>query len=111
MRVEAAGSPPAGAERCEVIGMNRGQIVEKDSRHQARERVDWKHIAEEIGGMSPILVVGAVLGQMKLPKSVAEKAASQFGLSEAKSACSTRFRREAGRCRRPIRFSIAFTNS
>jgi hypothetical protein len=29
MRVEAAGSPLAGAERCEVIGMNRGQIVEK----------------------------------------------------------------------------------
>jgi cyanate lyase len=33
--------------------------------------------------MSPILVVGALLGQMKLPKPRAEKAASLFGLSEA----------------------------
>ena len=33
--------------------------------------------------MSPILVVGALLGQMKLPKPLAEKAASLFGLSEA----------------------------
>jgi cyanate lyase len=32
--------------------------------------------------MSPVLVVGALLGQMKLPKPLAEKAASLFGLSE-----------------------------
>ena len=33
--------------------------------------------------MSRVLVVGALLGQMKLPKPLAEKAASLFGLSEA----------------------------
>ena len=33
--------------------------------------------------MSPILVVGALLGQMKLPKALAERAASLFGLSES----------------------------
>jgi cyanate lyase len=32
--------------------------------------------------MSPILVVGALLGQMRLPKALAEKAASLFGLAE-----------------------------
>ena len=32
--------------------------------------------------MSPILVVGALLGQMKLPKPLAERAASLFGLTE-----------------------------
>jgi cyanate lyase len=32
--------------------------------------------------MSPILVVGALLGQMKLPKPLAESAASLFGLTE-----------------------------
>ena len=32
--------------------------------------------------MSPVLVVGALLGQMKLPKPLAEKAASLFGPSE-----------------------------
>jgi cyanate lyase len=42
----------------------------------------WKYIAEEIGGMSPILVVGALLGQMKLPKPLAQKAAILFGLSD-----------------------------
>ncbi len=33
--------------------------------------------------MSPILVVGALLGQIKLPKPLAEKAASLFGLTES----------------------------
>jgi cyanate lyase len=33
--------------------------------------------------MSPILVVGALLGQMKLPKPLAEKVASLFGLTES----------------------------
>jgi cyanate lyase len=35
--------------------------------------------------MSPILVVGALLGQMKLPKSLAERAASLFGLTEGET--------------------------
>src|SRR6185437_9815349 len=43
----------------------------------------WKYITQEIGGMSPVLVVGALLGQMKLPKGVAEKAAALFELSES----------------------------
>jgi cyanate lyase len=33
-----------------------------------REKVwNWEHITNEIGGMSPMLVVGALLGQMRLP--------------------------------------------
>ncbi len=49
-----------------------------------RER-GWtrKFIAEQIGGMSPILIVGALLGQMKLVRQHAEKAAELFDLSEA----------------------------
>jgi len=43
----------------------------------------WKYINEEIGGMSPTLVTGALLGQMKLVKPLAAKAAKLFGLSEA----------------------------
>jgi cyanate lyase len=42
----------------------------------------WKHITGQIGGMSDILVVGALLGQMKLVKPLAKKAAALFGLSE-----------------------------
>ena len=63
--------------------MNRGQLVEKILDIKREKGWSWRHIAEEVGGMSPILVVGALLGQMKLPKSLAEKAASLFGLAEA----------------------------
>jgi len=62
--------------------MNRGQLVEKILDTKREKGWTWKHITEEIGGMSPILVVGALLGQMKLPKSLAEKAGSLFELSE-----------------------------
>jgi len=41
----------------------------------------WKLICEEIGGMSPVLVVGALLGQHKLVKPLAAKAAALFALS------------------------------
>ena len=37
----------------------------------------------EIGGMSPILVTGAVLGQMKLTKPQAAAAAKLFGLTKS----------------------------
>jgi cyanate lyase len=46
----------------------------------------WKHICAEIGGMSPMLIVGAVLGQMKLTKPQAAKAGELFGLSAAETA-------------------------
>ncbi|MFY8113241.1 MAG: cyanase [Rhabdaerophilum sp.] len=42
----------------------------------------WKYITDEIGGMSPVLVIGALLGQMKLVKPLAKRAATLFGLSE-----------------------------
>jgi cyanate lyase len=63
--------------------MKREQLSEKIVDIKRDKRWSWKHIADEIGGMSPILVVGALLGQMKLPKPLAERAASLFGLSEA----------------------------
>jgi cyanate lyase len=62
--------------------MKREQLVEKILDIKREKGWTWKHITEEIGGMSPILVVGALLGQMKLSKSLAEKAGSLFGLSE-----------------------------
>ncbi len=65
--------------------MKREQLVEKILDIKREKGWTWKHITEEIGGMSAILVVGALLGQMKLPKSLAEKAGSLFGLSEDES--------------------------
>ena len=39
-------------------------------------------ITTEIGGVSPVLIVGALLVQMKLVKPLAKKATALFGLSE-----------------------------
>ena len=46
----------------------------------------WKYICKEIGGFSEMLIVGALLGQMKLTKPQAAKAAELFGLSKAEQA-------------------------
>jgi cyanate lyase len=63
--------------------MRREQLTEKILDIKRDKGWTWKHITDEIGGMSPVLVVGALLGQMKLIKPLAEKAAALFGLSEA----------------------------
>jgi cyanate lyase len=62
--------------------MQRAELAEKILDIKRDKGWTWKHVTEEIGGMSPVLIVGALLGQMKLPKPLAEKAASLFGLSE-----------------------------
>jgi len=46
----------------------------------------WKQICSDIGGMSPVLITGALLGQMKLTKSQAARAAELFGLSKSEQA-------------------------
>ena len=63
--------------------MKRDELAEKILDIKREKGWTWKHITVEIGGLSPVLVVGALLGQMKLPKPLAETAASLFGLSEA----------------------------
>ena len=63
--------------------MKRDELAEKILDIKREKGWTWTHITEEIGGLSPVLVVGALLGQMKLPKPLAETAASLFGLSEA----------------------------
>ena len=63
--------------------MKREQLTEKILDIKRDKGWTWKHITTEIGGVSPILVVGALLGQMKLVKPVARKAAALFGLTPA----------------------------
>ena len=68
--------------------MRREQLTEKILDIKREKGWTWKHITDEIGGMSPVLVVGALLGQMKLPKPLAEKAAASVRLvRRAKSGC------------------------
>jgi cyanate lyase len=62
--------------------MRRDGLTEKILDIKRKQGWSWRHVTEEIGGLSPILVVGALLGQMKLVKPLAKKAADLFGLNE-----------------------------
>jgi cyanate lyase len=63
--------------------MRREQLTEKILDIKRAKGWSWKYIASEIGGVSPVIIVGALLGQMKLVKPLARKAAQLFGLSES----------------------------
>jgi cyanate lyase len=61
--------------------MTRTELTEKILDIKREKQWTWKYIFEQIGGMSEVLVVGALLGQMKLVKPLAKKAAALFGLT------------------------------
>lgn len=63
--------------------MKRADLTEKILDIKREKNWSWKHITDHIGGISPVIVVGALLGQMKLTKPLAAKAAALFGLSTA----------------------------
>ncbi len=62
--------------------MRREELTEKILDIKRAKGWTWKHITTEIGGISPVLIVGALLGQMKLVKPLAKKAAGLFGLTD-----------------------------
>lgn len=62
--------------------MKREDLTEKILDIKRQRNLTWRQITDEIGGISPVLIVGALLGQMKLVKPLAAKAAKLFGLSE-----------------------------
>ncbi len=66
--------------------MKRSDLTEKILDIKREKGWSWAHVCGEIGGMSPVLVVGALLGQHKLVKPLAAKAAALFGLSAAEQA-------------------------
>ena len=63
--------------------MKREDLTEKLLDIKREKGWSWKHIAAAIGGLSPFLITAACLGQMKLPKAQAKRAAELFGLTEA----------------------------
>ena len=65
--------------------MKRADLTEKILDIKREKGWTWKYIVGEIGGMSPVLVTGALLGHMKLTKPHAEKAGKLFGLSSAET--------------------------
>ncbi len=66
--------------------MNRQDLTEKILDIKREKGWTWRHICNEIVGMSDVLIVGALLGQMKLVKPQAHRAAELFGLSKAEEA-------------------------
>ena len=86
--------------------MKRADLTEKLLDIKREKGWSWKYICEQIGGMSPVLIVGALLGQMKLTKPQAANAGQAVRpVEEPSRRCSTRCRcaAPARRCRRPIR--------
>jgi cyanate lyase len=66
--------------------MNRADLTEKLLDIKREKAWTWKYICDQIGGMSPVMIVGALLGQMKLTKPQAATAGELFGLSKAETA-------------------------
>jgi cyanate lyase len=62
--------------------MKREHLTEKLLDIKREKGWTWKHICDEIGGMSPVLITGAILGQHKLTKPQAANAAKLFGLTK-----------------------------
>jgi cyanate lyase len=63
--------------------MTRAGLTEKLLDIKREKGWSWKYICEQIDGMSPVMIVGAILGQHKMTKPMAANAAKLFGLSKA----------------------------
>ena len=61
--------------------MKRADLTEKLLDIKREKGWTWKYICEQIGGMSPVMITGAILGNHKLTKPQAAAAAKLFGLS------------------------------
>ncbi len=66
--------------------MNRADLTEKILDIKREKGWTWKYVCDQVGGMSPMLITCALLGQMKLTKPQAAKAAELFGLSKSEQA-------------------------
>ena len=77
--------------------MKRIELVEKILDVKREKDLSWKAITDEIGGYSQLFLMTALLGQMRLPKPQAAKAAALFGLtpSEEKMLGEVPYRGEA----------------
>ncbi len=62
--------------------MKRAEATEKILTAKRMKELTWAEIAKKIGGASPVVVTAACLGQMKMTKEQAAKAARLFGLGK-----------------------------
>ena len=66
--------------------MNRADLTEKLLDIKREKGWTWKYVCEQIGGMSPVMITGGVLGQQKMTKPMAAAAGKLFGLSKSEQA-------------------------
>ena len=66
--------------------MKRSELTEKILDSKRENGWTWKYICEQIGGMSPVMITGALLGNHKLTRPQAAAAAKLFGLTKAEQA-------------------------
>jgi cyanate lyase len=69
--------------------MTREDVTRKILEAKRKKGLSWGKIAEKIGGNSPIFITAALLGQMKLEKGQAAKAAKLLALSADEAALLT----------------------
>src|SRR5438045_6731703 len=62
--------------------MKRAEVTEKILTAKRLKELTWAEIAKKIGGASKIVVTAACMGQMKMTKERATKAAKLFGLGK-----------------------------
>src|ERR1700740_3561329 len=62
--------------------MQRADLTDKPLDIKREKGWSWKYICEQIGGMSPVMITGAILGNHKLTKPQAASAAKLVGLSK-----------------------------
>jgi len=60
--------------------MTRTELTDQILAAKRIKRLSWKQIAEAVGGGSQIPITAALLGQMRLDRAQAEKAATLLGL-------------------------------
>ena len=66
--------------------MQRAALTEKILDIKREKGWTWKSICEQIGGMSPVMITGALLGHQKLTKPQAAVAAKLFSLTKNEQA-------------------------
>ena len=66
--------------------MKREALTERMLDIKREKGFTWKHVCEQIGGMSPVMIVGAILGNQKMTKPQAAAAGKLFGLGKAEQA-------------------------
>ena len=62
--------------------MKRSEVTEKILTAKRLKELTWDEIAKKIGGASKIIVTATCMGQMKMTKEQATKAAKLFGLGK-----------------------------